>query len=214
MEITRDNLLALIRSGLKRESLSVAGLEKDAHVPKDTVRDFLRGKTQILRADKLQKILRILEPQDTVQVSGTVGEKGQILGTGDSAKDRVECPPGCDPCDVIAIRVKGDAMLPVFHDGWVIYFSRRHDIEIPAILGGWQIPYEKTGVKAGKGKGDRFADFLGKPSVVALSDGRVFIGTLKRADHSGIYNLVNYNESDLKNIVPQWAAKIIFIKTE
>jgi predicted XRE-type DNA-binding protein len=62
MEITRDNLLKLVRSGLERNSLSVVALEKEAGIPKDSVRDFLRGKTYIMRADKLQKVLKVIEP--------------------------------------------------------------------------------------------------------------------------------------------------------
>ena len=57
MEITRNNLLDVIRASLQERSLSVSRLEREAGVPKDTVRDFLRGKTYIPRADKLQKIL-------------------------------------------------------------------------------------------------------------------------------------------------------------
>jgi hypothetical protein len=62
MEITRDNVLAFISSRLKTTELSVAELERLAGVPKDTVRDFQRGKTYMLRADKYQKIMDILAP--------------------------------------------------------------------------------------------------------------------------------------------------------
>jgi predicted XRE-type DNA-binding protein len=209
MEITRDNLLKLIHSGITAKTLSVSALERDAGVPKDTVRDFLRGKTQILRADKLQKILRILDPTDKVRITGTISTGADIIFNPPAAGEEVDCPPGVEPSDVIAVRIKGDSMLPVFHDGWIIYYSRRPDINIPPISGGFQVPYSKTG----KSKSDRFASFIGKPCVIGLPGGRALLGTLKQGQNK-TYDLINHNGHDLRNITPQWAAKIIFIKTE
>ncbi len=213
MEINRDNLLTLINSGIERDNLGITSLEKQAGVPKDTVRDFLRGKTQILRADKLQKILRILEPGHKVRISGYVGDGAEITAVNTSdknTKDEVDCPPGFDPSDVVAVRVRGDAMLPVFHNGWVIYYSHRNDIRIPAISGGWQVPY----TKATKARQESFAEFVGRPCVIGLANGRVLLGTLKRSATSESYSITNHNGSDIRNIRPEWAARIVFIKTE
>lgn len=213
MEITRNNLLGLIRASLKRDSLSVSGLERDAGVPKDTVRDFLRGKTQILRADKLQKILHIIEPEGKVHIAGIVGMKGAeitLLDKGNMIKENeVECPPGCSPSEVVALRVQGDALLPVFHNGWIIYYSRRNDIAIPPISGGWQVPYPKRN----KGS-DHFAEFIGKPCIVGLEGGHAYLGTLKHSANGKTYDITNHTMSDIKNISPVWVAKIIFIKVE
>ncbi|MGA7239904.1 MAG: hypothetical protein WBY44_29760 [Bryobacteraceae bacterium] len=60
--LTRDTLLLLIHSSLKRDNMSIAALERLSGVPKDAVRDFLRGKTHIPRADKLQKIMNVIQP--------------------------------------------------------------------------------------------------------------------------------------------------------
>jgi predicted XRE-type DNA-binding protein len=57
---TRDNLLHIIQAGMTRKSLNISELERQSGVNKDTVRDFLRDKSQVLRADKLQKILHAL----------------------------------------------------------------------------------------------------------------------------------------------------------
>lgn len=213
MEINRNNLLSLITGGIKRDGLSIAGLEKAAGVPRDTIRDFIRGKTQVLRADKLQKILSILEPQHKVRVSGVVGEGAEIVatdGADKSTRDLVDCPPGFDPSDVIAVRVSEEAMLPMFPEGWIIYYSRRHDIKIPAISGGWQVPYGK----ADKGRKEPLAEFIGKPCIVGLAGGRVLLGTLKRGTASAGYSLTNFNAADIRKIKPEWAAKILFIKTQ
>lgn len=61
-EITRDSLLQLIASELERQGITVSELEKQADVTQDSVRDFIRGKTYIPRADKLQKILKVIKP--------------------------------------------------------------------------------------------------------------------------------------------------------
>ncbi len=66
MEITRDNLIAFVNERLTAEGLSVAELERRAGVPKDTIRDFQRGKTYILRADKYQKVMRVLAPGEPI----------------------------------------------------------------------------------------------------------------------------------------------------
>jgi len=210
MEINRENLLLLIRSGLKRDSLSVLGLEKKAGVAQDTVRDFLRGKTQVLRADKLQKILGVLQPQGKVRIAGHVGAGAEILFSDGAEKDMVDCPPGCDPSDVVAVRVRGDAMLPIYHNDWIIYYSRHLDMPIPTISGGYQVPYTKAHSK----KGERFSGFIGKPCVIGLAEGRTLLGTLKHSATKGSYDLINYNAADIHSIRPQWVAKIIFIKTE
>lgn len=62
IELNRDVLLDIVRTGLKKHSLTVRALERKAGVSADSVRDFLRGKTHILRADKAQKIVAVLEP--------------------------------------------------------------------------------------------------------------------------------------------------------
>jgi predicted XRE-type DNA-binding protein len=211
MEINRDNLLALIKNGVKRDALSIAGLEKQAGVPRDTVRDFMRGKTHVLRADKLQKILRILGPK--VTITGYVGEGAEIIPVRAADKkigEEVECPQGYEPSDVVAIRVRGDGMLPMFHDGWIIYYSRREDTKIHPINGGGQVPYGKTG----KTRQEPFAAFIGKPCVIGIPGGRVLLGTLKRTATSENYSLTNYNAYDIRKIKPVWAAKIILIKPE
>jgi transcriptional regulator with XRE-family HTH domain len=58
--ITRQLVLDLIRNARTERALSMSRLEKEAGVPKDTVRDFERGKTHLIRPDRLQKVLNAL----------------------------------------------------------------------------------------------------------------------------------------------------------
>jgi len=62
-EVSREYLLELIRTRLQERSLSIVELENRAAVSRDCVRDFLRGKTYMLRGDKLQKVLAVIAPE-------------------------------------------------------------------------------------------------------------------------------------------------------
>ncbi len=199
MEITRDNLLSLIKSGLQQHSLSISALERHADVPKDTVRDFLRGKTQILRADKLQKILRVLQPQEKLAVRYVLGNNAELLP---HSGEEVEFPPGIDKGAVEAVLIKGNAMSPVFHDGWIVYYSTSP--HAPAGKVGWQVPY---------GSGDApFSALLNKPCVIRLADDSLMLRTLK-SGANGKYTLAAYNTPDIKDVAIADAYKIVFIKT-
>lgn len=200
MEITRDNLLSLIKSGLQQHDLSISALERHADVPKDTVRDFLRGKTQILRADKLQKILRVLQPQEKLAVRYALGSNAELLPhTG----DEVDFPPGIDKNSVEAVLIKGNAMSPVFQEGWVVYYST--DSNAPASKAGWQVPY-------GSGNGP-FAAFINKPCVIRLSDGSLMLRTLKQGSAEGKFTLAAYNTPDMRDVSISETYRIVFIKT-
>lgn len=206
MEHNRENLLELIRSGLERQQLSIAALERHAGVAKDTIRDFLRGKTQVLRADKLQKILRILKPDDKILITGKVGKDSEIFQVAPDLATAQDCPPGFSSSDITAVRISGDAMLPVFHDGWIIYYSTVYGNN-EGKPEGWHVPYNRPVT------GEAFSEVLGKPCVVKLADGRLFLRTLKQGSRSGYYNLVSYNAPEIHDAEIAWAAKIVFIKT-
>lgn len=208
MEITRPNLLSLIKNGLKEKSLSISGLEKQASVPKDTIRDFLRGKTQILRADKLQKVLKILQPEEKLPVRHIMNSDAEIVTLPPSeAREPVEIPPGFDAESVVAVRIASEAMAPVFHVGWVVYYCTEPAPMPPKTTEGWQVPYgaKNTG-------NDPYAIFHHKPCVIETEEGRLMLRTLKPSS-PGRYTLAGYNTADKKDVSVRKVHKIIFIKT-
>lgn len=207
MDITRDNLLSLVRTGMKEQKLSIARLEKQAGVPKDTVRDFLRARTQILRADKLQKILRVLEPEQRLAIRSFMGRDGEILPYPEGKLSYTDFPPGIPAAGVEALRVEGDAMMPVFQEGWVLYYSTAHQAQ-STLKSGWNVPYH-----AKEGETSPYADRLGKPCVILLQDERLMLRTLREGKTPGTYTLVAYNAPDLKDVMIRDAYKIAFIKT-
>lgn len=199
MEITRDNLLSLIKSGLQQHSLSISALERHADVPKDTVRDFLRGKTQILRADKLQKIVRVLQPQEKLPVRYVLGNNAELLP---HSGEEVDFPPGIEKNSVEAVLIRSNAMSPVFQEGWIVYYST--DKASPSSKTGWQVPY-------GSGSGP-FSTFINKPCVIRLADGSLMLRTLKQAPE-GKFTLTAYNTPDIRDVSISEAYRIVFIKT-
>lgn len=58
--ITRQYVLDIINTTRKEQNLGLGALEQKSGVPKNTIRDFIRGKAHLIRADKLQKILNAL----------------------------------------------------------------------------------------------------------------------------------------------------------
>lgn len=208
MEINRENLLNLIRTELAARKLSISALERQASVAKDTIRDFLRGKTQVLRADKLQKILRILHPEEKIAISGSMGKEAEITSIASDIQDKIDCPPGFSSHDLKAVRVDGDAMLPVFQNGWIICYSTKTGDHNTGPGAGWQVPYNQPV------SGEAFAEFVGKPCVAKLADGRLFLRTLKYGSAPGKYNLIGYNNvSDIQDAAIEWIGKIVFIRT-
>ena len=206
MEINRENLLQLIRTELATRKLSISALERQAVVAKDTIRDFLRGKTQVLRADKLQKVLRILKPEEKICITGSMGKEAEITTIAPDANNGLDCPPGFSVANLKALRVDSDAMLPVFQSGWIIYYSTGNMGVEPGI-GDWQVPYNQPI------KGEAFAEFIGKPCVVKLTDGRMFLRTLKRGSVPDKFNLIAYNAEEISDASIESVAKIVFIRT-
>jgi hypothetical protein len=205
MQYTRDSLLSIIQSGLQQKFLSIAGLEKQAGVPKDTVRDFLRAKTHILRADKLQKILGVLAPEEKLTIRYQLAENAQVLPLEDSALPHVDYPPGISPVGVEAIHVSSDAMMPVFQPDWVLYYSTAKQASAPINLS-CNVPYDADGSSP-------YAALLGKPCVIKLADGRWMVRALKKGSKPDHYTLAAYNAPDINDVAIENAYKILFIQT-
>lgn len=207
MELTRDTLLEMVQSELLKRKLSISSLEKQSGLAKDTIRDFLRGKTWLLRSDKLQKLLAFLQPASTIAVEEYVGENARIFPLLTEKYGEVECPPGFNPLHIKAVIIAGDAMLPVFHNGWILYYSSQDIPYVPLPSEGWQVPYNRPI------SGDKFAEFMGKPCIITLKDGSRMLRTLKTALTPGRYDLISYNAPDIRDAEIESASKIVFIRT-
>jgi DNA-binding Xre family transcriptional regulator len=206
---TRDTLLVALQHYMHVKGLSLREIARQAGITYDAIKDFKWGRTRILRGDNLQKLVMFLGEnfQPKIPVVGVVGAGGEVRPVDDhppgASMEEVDCPPGVDPASVVALRIRGDSMHPVFQNGWIVYYSDRTQIGAPP----------SAAVRAGlKPAMDPLSGFYGKPCVVKRTDERVLLKTLKKSHEFGQYTLTSYNAPDIENVSIEWAARIIFVK--
>lgn len=88
----------------------------------------------------------------------------------------------------VAVSIKGEAMLPVAENGWLIYYD--DTMEPPA------------------------ENLLRKLCVVQLDDGRMFVRRLFKGSQPDTWNLLAANGSLIEDVRVQWAAKVKFIEPD
>jgi len=123
-------------------------------------------------------------------VLGYVGAGAEVHMVDDNVKgqgiDEVEAPPGASS-RAIAVRVRGDSMLPAYHDGdHIVYDEQR--------------------------SGDDLARYIGRECVVRLQDGRTFIKTVGRGATPGTWTLWSYNAAPMQDVIVEWAARVKWIE--
>jgi DNA-binding XRE family transcriptional regulator len=124
-----------------------------------------------------------------VSVVGYVGAGAEVFVLDDHAHggglEEVEAPGEMGP-DAVAVRVRGDSMLPAYEEGDLLFYSRH----LPP------------------------AEMLHKRAVVKLQDGRLFVKIIHRGEKRGRFNLLSLNAASagLYDVVLQWAAPIDWVK--
>lgn len=125
-----------------------------------------------------------------VPVVGIVGAGAEVFPIDDHMQgtgiEEVEAPPGVDPRETVALRIKGDSMMPFMPEGTIVYYSERFD-------GGCDA-------------------YLNKLCVVKIKDGPTLLKMLKKGYARGRFNLMSYNADMIEDVQLEWCAKIIFIK--
>lgn len=118
-------------------------------------------------------------------VVGYVGAGAEIHPFDDHAKgagiDEAPPFPGQDG-PAVAVRVRGDSMLPMLEDGWLLYYSRDRD-GVPSAC-------------------------LGQLCVVQIHDGPMLVKKLEPSRKKGFYRLVSYNASPREDVRLDWAARV------
>lgn len=124
----------------------------------------------------------------TIPVVGYVGAGAEVFAIDDHAKgagmEEVECPWDALGPSTVAVRVRGDSMLPAYFDGDTIFYESTHS---------------------------DFVHLLGKECVVALKDGRRFVKQLRRTQN-GQWYLHSHNAEPILGVEIEWAAKVRLIK--
>lgn len=130
------------------------------------------------------------DSQKKVPVMGYVGAGFEVFALDESvevsALEQVDCPIGYDPHNIVALRVRGDSMIPMLEDGWLVFYSRAFD-GIPA-------------------------ECVGKYCVVKMANDGIAVKKVKKGSKAGYYHLISHNTEPLFDAVLEWAARIIDIR--
>lgn len=139
----------------------------------------ITGKSEITRnTESLSK--------SYVPLMGYVGAGAKIepdFGEMPSDGLGVVAVPFSIPADMVAFRVRGDLMLPVYREGHIIIVYRNQTKPLEA--------------------------FYGEEAVVRTSDGRRFIKTIMRGAEG--VNLISWNARPIENVTLEWIGEIFAI---
>jgi len=169
-----------------KAGISVSQLSRYESGERDPSLTHLRALATVFDAP----IAIIAEEQRQIPVLGYVGAGAEVHNVDDYAHgdgmDHIEPPPGVPP-DAIALRVRGDSMLPAYHDGDHIIYD-----------------HQVSGADIG--------DYVGRECVVRLADGRTFIKTMGRGSRNGLWTLWSYNAAPMQDVLVEWAARVKWIE--
>ena len=139
--------------------------------------------------------------KNSVPIIATVGAGGEVYpiddlplmkeGVSEHHREYINCefvdaPPGTYPAGVVAVRIKGDSMMPFMPSGTIVYYEQR-------ITGDC-------------------SEHINKLCVVQTADGAAMLKIVERGSDYGKYNLRSYNMSLIENVQLEWCARVIFIK--
>jgi phage repressor protein C with HTH and peptisase S24 domain len=184
-----SQIRAALEREMKRKGIARKRLSKEAGLGETGVRDLM-DKVEDPRVSTLIKIADALEiPASSlfgtqVPVLGKIGAGGCVLFDESDEPELVDRPPGAGG-RLMALKVTGDSMFPVYRDGDIIYVGRDHDGILP--------------------------EYLGEECAVRTSDGGTFLKTLTVGSEPRRYTLRSFNAPDMENVEVEWATPVLFV---
>jgi transcriptional regulator with XRE-family HTH domain len=189
---------ARIRRARKALKLSQKDLARELGVSRVAVTQWEGGEMPDARRwPTLVNILRIgldnlilgevsAEP---VPVVGYVGAGAEVflvddLATGQRIDDAPPFPGQKGPA--VAVRVRGDSMLPQIEDGWTLYYAADQSAGV--------VP-----------------DAVNRLSVVQVHDGPMLVKKLEPGRKKNLWRLVSFNASPRDDVRLDWAARVLAI---
>lgn len=157
-------------------------------VSQSTVARWLKGGTEPegKNRDNIDALYREVfdgQGKALVPLKGKIGAGQAVYPIEDGGDDMVEAPPSASD-NTVAVQVAGASMLPVFFDGWLLYYSR-------------QLPPEAM---------------VNKICVAQLADGRLLVKTMRPGLSPGLWTLWSANADPIEDVAVEWAAPIDWIK--
>lgn len=182
-----------IRAELKRQmelkGMKAKRLSKAAGLNDTAVRDLME-KVDDPRVGTLIKLADALDIPaaslfgNQVPVLGKVGAGGSVLFEEADEPELVDRPPGAVG-KLMALRVTGESMLPVYRDGDIVYVNRDHDGVLP--------------------------EYIGEECVVHTVEGGTFLKTLANGSQFNRFTLRSFNAGDMENVELIWATPVRFV---
>lgn len=177
-----------IRAILQQPGWTQQKLAERLNVAQSTVNRWLRASAEP-EGDNRDHIARLYEEvldgeaTPKVALKGKVGAGQAIYPLGEGDIDLVDAPPNASD-STVAVEVSGPSMLPVFFDGWLLYYSR-------------QLPPDAM---------------VNKIGVAQLSDGRLLVKTIRPGLSPGFWTLLSANADPIEDVAIEWVAPIDWIK--
>lgn len=129
------------------------------------------------------------EPRPTIAVAGRVGAGAQVplvdAYTKGDGLYHVACPTEISPHGVVAVEVEGDSMIPTYHAGDVLFFSRATHEGVPV-------------------------EDIGRICVCEDAEGMAWVKYITTGTSPGLFNLISLNPL-IPNKLDQrlkWAARV------
>jgi transcriptional regulator with XRE-family HTH domain len=191
----KPNRIAEIR---KKRGLSMEKLAEKLNTSRGQIFQLETGKRKLTH-EWMLRLAQALQcrPEDfitslekTVPVVGYVGAGAKVYPIDDHALgeglEQVECPPGYDPDLVVALCVRGDSMLPMLRDGWLIFYSRDVD----------GVPQE----------------CINRICVVKMPDDSIMVKEVRQGSKAWSYHLISHNADPIFDTKLIWATRVIDIR--
>lgn len=181
----------LIEAEMKAKGFSRRSLSHAAGLSQTAVRDVLErtdnpGIGTLHRiAEALQIPVENITGAEQVQLVGEIGAGGIVAYFLEEHEfDTVPRPP-LAPGPLMALKVRGDSMLPKYEPGDVVYVRRDHEGVLPK--------------------------YIGRYCAVHLTDGGTYLKILAPGTEAGRYTLRSLNAADMENVEVVWATPVLFV---
>jgi transcriptional regulator with XRE-family HTH domain len=194
-----------LRRRLEELGKTQAGLAETLGLPPPRISEIIRGTRRVATRElprmsaflamplpELMRRLGASVPDSAwapeIALAGYVGAGAEVRPIDDHAKgaglDTIERPPGAKG-DLVAVRVRGDSMLPAYGDSDDILYGPPRTGDLDSLVG--------------------------RECVVRLPDGRMYVKRLKKGPGKR-WILASWNAADIEVRKITWAAPVLWVK--